>query len=190
MRAKLALSTVLLGLAVALAPQAATAAVPRQAPFPQAAGEPTCPGNGGWASLPNGMIFALAEDVCAPGGPVIDGQATCGTGSPSAGKVMLRPGKRRARWCCASIRGNAWRSPSPTCSIPTPQNVTAPPGNTQNQPSTRAASVHVQGMEWVKDANDDGSSWVGANSSSLVSPGRAAAHLHPLRGARGQLPPL
>src|ERR1700710_691078 len=85
----------------------ARAAVPPQAPLPQSAGEPTCPGNGGLvkadivaldqaivlnrlgASLPNGMIFALANDVCAPGGPVIDGQPTCGTGNPSAGKVML-----------------------------------------------------------------------------------------------------
>src|ERR1700704_6063203 len=112
MRAKLVLSAVLLCLAVALVPQAATAAVPPQAPFPQAAGEPTCPGSGGLvktdvvaldqaivlnrlrASPPNGRIFALAADVCAPGGPVIDGQPTCGTGSPSVGNVMLRPGKR------------------------------------------------------------------------------------------------
>src|SRR6185295_12087098 len=113
MRAKLVpLVLLLVGLAVVLAPRAVTGAVPPQAPLAQTAGEPTCPGNGGLvkadvealdqaimlnrlgASLPNGMIFALAEDVCASGGPVVDGQATCGTGKPSAGKVMLRPGKR------------------------------------------------------------------------------------------------
>src|SRR3954463_10412983 len=102
MRAKLVLSAVLLCLAIALAPQAVNAAVPPQAPFRQAAGEPTCPGSGGLvkaaivaldqaivlnrlgAALPNGMIFALSQDVCAPGGPVIEGQPTCGAGSPSA----------------------------------------------------------------------------------------------------------
>src|SRR5258708_7356129 len=104
MRAKLVLSAVLLCLAVALVPQAVTAAVPLQTPFPQAAGEPTCPGSGGLEqatvlnrlgpSLPNGMIFALAQAVCSSGGPVVDGQPTCAVGPPSAGHVMLRPGKR------------------------------------------------------------------------------------------------
>jgi hypothetical protein len=199
MRAKLALSTVLLGLAVAFAPQAVTAAVPAQAPLKQAAGEPTCPGNGGLvkadvvaldqaivlnrlgASLPNGMIFALAQDVCLPGGPVIDGQPTCAAGPPSAGSVMLRPGKRPRPLVLRVNQGQCLEITFINLLHTTAQNVTVPPGNTQNQPSTRAASVHVQGMEWVKDANDDGS-WVGANASSLVSPG-GPPHIYTLYAA-------
>ena len=199
MRSKLVLSAVLLCLAVAFAPQAVIGAVPAQAPFPQAAGEPTCPGSGGLvkadvvaldqaivlnrlgASLPNGMIFALAVDVCAPGGPVIDGQPTCGTGKPSAGKVMLRPGKRPRPLVLRIDQGQCLEITFTNLLNPTAQAVTVPPGNTQTQPSTRAASVHVQGMEWVKDANDDGS-WVGANSSSLVSPG-GAPHVYTLYAA-------
>jgi hypothetical protein len=190
---------VLLCLAVALVPQAVNGAVPPQAPFPQAAGEPTCPGSGGLvkadvvaldqaivlnrlgASLPNGMIFALANDVCAPGGPVIDGQPTCGPGSPSAGKVMLRPGKRPRPLVLRVNQGQCLEITFTNLLNPAAQAVTVPPASAETQPATRAASVHVQGMEWVKDSADDGS-WVGANGSSLVKP-RDPAHVYTLYAA-------
>ncbi len=199
MRAKLVPSVVLLlGLAVALVPPASTAAVPPQAPLAQAAGEPTCPGDGGLvkadvvaldqaimlnrlgASLPNGMIFALAEDVCASGGPVVDGQATCGTGKPSAGKVMLRPGKRPRPLVLRVNQAQCLEITFTNLLNATAQAITVPTGNTETQPATRAASVHVQGVEWVKDAGDDGS-WVGSNASSLVSPG--GSHVYTLYAA-------
>ncbi|HSS77442.1 MAG TPA: hypothetical protein VLV54_11935, partial [Thermoanaerobaculia bacterium] len=197
MRAKLVPFVVML-VGLAVAPQGVTAAVPSQAPFAQAAGEHTCPGNGGLvkadvvaldqsivlnrlgAALPNGMIFALAQDVCLPGGPVKDGQATCAVGPPSAGSVMLRPGKRPRPLVLRVNQGQCLEITFVNLLHATAQNQTVPPGNTENQPSTRAASVHVQGMEWVKDSADDGS-WVGANASSLVNPG--GSHIYTLYAA-------
>ena len=41
--------------------------------------------------------------------------------------------------------------------------------------TTRAASVHVQGLPWVNGAQDDGS-YVGANSSSLAQPGQTVTY--------------
>src|ERR1700686_1053411 len=157
MRAKLVPSAVLLCLAGGLAPHAVTGAVPRQAPFAQAAGEPTCPGNGGLvkadvvaldqsimlnrlgAALPNGMIFALAQDVCLPGGPVVDGQATCAAGPPSAGNVMLRPGKRPRPLVLRVNQGQCLEITFVNLLHTTAQNQNVPPGNTENQPSTRSA---------------------------------------------------
>jgi len=187
MRAKLVPFVVLL-LGLAVVPQEATAAVPPQAPYAAAAGEPACPGNGGLvkadvvaldqaivlnrlgAALPNGMIFALAVDVCLPGGPVIDGQPTCAVGPPSPGHVMLRPGKRPRPLVLRVNQGQCLEITFTNLLNPTPQAVTVPSASAETQPATRAASVHVQGVEWVKDSADDGS-WVGANASSLVNPG-------------------
>src|ERR1700712_570663 len=162
----------------------ARAAVPPQAPLPQTAGEPTCPGNGGLvkadvvaldqaimlnrlgASLPNGMIFALAGDVCAKG-PVVGGQPTCAAGKPTAGNAMLRPEKRPRPLVLRVNQGQCLEVTFTNLLSPTPVPVTSPAPSAETQPSTRAASLHVQGMEWVRDAQDDGS-WVGANASSLV----------------------
>jgi hypothetical protein len=162
----------------------AKAAAPPQAPLPQTAGEPTCPGNGGLvkadvvaldqaimlnrlgASLPNGMIFALAADVCAKG-PVVGGQPTCAAGKPTAGNAMLRPDKRPRPLVLRVNQGQCLEVTFTNLLNATAVPVTSPAPSAETQPATRAASLHVQGMEWVRDAQDDGS-WVGANASSLV----------------------
>ena len=157
-------------------------------------GEPACPGKGGlvkarvvaidqalWlnrlgASLPNGMIFALERDVCAP-----DSKGTlCGTGKPGKGNAMLRPDKRPRPLVlrvnqdqCLEITFTNWLSD-------TAVDVTTPIPNAQDQPSTRAASIHLQGMEWVASSADDGS-WVGRNASSLVRTGET--HVYTLYAA-------
>ena len=176
------------------APFAATAAVPPQAPFAQAVGEPTCPGNGGLvkanvvaldqaivlnrlgAALPNGMIFALAEDVCLKG-PVHDGEVTCLAGPPSPGHVTLRPGKRPRPLVLRVNQGQCLEITFTNLLSPVPVPVTHPAPSAETQPATRTASLHVQGMEWVKDAGDDGS-WVGANASSLVAASSGAPQTH------------
>jgi len=165
----------------------------QQSPFAQAPGEPACPGKGGlvkarvvaideplWfnrlgANLPNGMMFALERDVCAP-----DGKGGCGAGAPSAGNAILRP-ERRPRPLvlrvnqdqCLEITFTNWLSP-------TAVNVTNPLLSAENQPATRAASLHLQGVEWVRSSEDDGS-WVGKNTSSLVAPG--GNHIYTLYAA-------
>jgi hypothetical protein len=174
---------------------AANAAVPAQSPLKQAAGEPTCPGDGGLvkadvvaldqvivlnrlgAGLPNGMIFALAEDVCLK----VDGQSTCGVGPPSAGHVMLRPEKRPRPLVLRVNQGQCLEITFTNLLGTSPVAITTPAGSAETQPTTRAAGIHVQGMEWVKDAQDDGS-WVGTNKSSLVNPGDPS-HVYTLYAA-------
>src|SRR4029077_14930708 len=85
------------------------------------------------AALPNGMIFVLAVDVCAPGGPVIDGPPTSGAGSPSAGKVMLRPGKRPRPLVLRVDQGQCLEITFTNLLNSTAQNVTVPPATPQNQ---------------------------------------------------------
>ncbi len=117
------------------------------------------------AAIPNGLMFALAQDL-----------------DPSGKR--LRPGKRprplvlRANvGDCLTI--NFWNlvQPPPTqpppAVLPTPSPSPSPtPQPTPTPltfPDTKAISVHVQGMEWVKGPLDDGS-YVGLNNSSLANP--------------------
>ena len=170
--------------AVAGAQQEAASQAEEAISLAAAPGEPACPGKGGlvkarvvaidqsiWlnrlgASVPDGMIFALERDVCAP-----DSKGTgCGTGKPSKGNAMLRPDKRPRPLVlrvnqdqCLEITFTNWLSD-------TAQAVTSPAPAAGTQPTTRSASIHLQGMEWVASSADDGS-WVGKNESSLVQPG-------------------
>ncbi|HEX8719809.1 MAG TPA: hypothetical protein VF736_04150, partial [Pyrinomonadaceae bacterium] len=99
---------------------------------------------------PGGMIFALERDVVP-----IEGT------TPGPGNARLRPGKRPRPLTLRvnvgqklQINFKNWLSPSAK----------------SDQPNTRAASVHVVGMQPVNGISDDGSN-VGQNASSLVSPG-------------------
>ncbi len=158
---------------------------PGAAPFAATAGEPACPGKGGlvkarvvaldqaiWlnrlgATIPNGMIFALEQDVvCSPASGI-----PCDPAEPlQPGRVMLRPDKRPRPLVLRVNQDQCLEVTFTNLLATTAQNVTTPLPNAENQPTTRAASLHVQGMEWVASSADDGS-WVGNNPSSLAAPG-------------------
>src|SRR3712207_2938704 len=55
------------------------------------------------------------------------------------------------------------------------QNLLSPSPANDNQPATRSASVHVNGLQLVNNILDDGSN-VGQNPSSLVAPGGTATY--------------
>lgn len=126
------------------------------------------------AAQPGGMIFALARDVCAVNGK----QAGCAAGPLTAGQVMLKPYKRPRPMVLRVNQGQCLQ-----IGFTNLLNSTA---NATYQPSTRAASVHVQGLEWVNttqgtastckdsggspDATCNDGSWVGQNPNGLVSP--------------------
>ena len=107
--------------------------------------------------IPGATIFALASDVVAP-----EGGATLGPGS-----AVLRPGKRPRplvlrvnQGQCLDIRLTNYLDPST---------------NSPNLVTTRAVSLHVDGLEWRTGPADDGS-WVGANPSSQVAPGDSTTY--------------
>jgi manganese oxidase len=124
------------------------------------------------ATLPGGMIFALARDVCAPGTGLVNGQQPCSGQAPAAGNVIVKPYKRPRPITLRVNQGQCLQ-----IGFTNLLNATTPPpeGNT----TTRAASVHVQGLELTATSTcgntgtgptcNDGS-WVGKNPSGLVSP--------------------
>lgn len=102
------------------------------------------------AAMPQGMIFALREDIVPKSGTTL-----------TAGNVMLRADKRPRplvlRMSCGdSMTIRFWNllSTSQVDSL---------------QPVTRDAGVHVMGMQLAGSIGSDGSN-VGANASSLVAP--------------------
>lgn len=106
---------------------------------------------------PGYMIYALRGDVVATNG---------GT-SLSAGRVRLREDKRPRPLAlranvgdCLTIRFQNLLSSSPL----------SVPGVSVDQPATRAAGLHVAGLDYVGGIGADGAN-VGANASSLVLPG-------------------
>jgi hypothetical protein len=111
------------------------------------------------AMNPAGMIFALERDTVA-----IDPSRPKGPGN-----VQLRANKRPRP---LTLRVNAgqklqinfknWLDYSP---------------KDDNQPATRAASVHVMGLQLVNGISDDGSN-VGRNASSLVMPGESTTYTY------------
>jgi hypothetical protein len=109
---------------------------------------------------PQGMIYALRRDVVhmddADGLPPSDRPL-------QAGKVMLRRDKRPRPLVLRMNVGDCLRIDF--------QNLLNPDVNDidEEAPHTRAASVHVIGMQ-LFTINDDGS-YVGANPSSVVDPG-------------------
>jgi hypothetical protein len=105
---------------------------------------------------PAGMIYALRRDVVA-----VDSDKGL-----TPGNVRLRDGKRPRPIVlrmnmgdCISIRFQNLLSPDPL----------------DNQPHTRKASIHVDGLQLVNTILDDGSN-VGNNPSSLVAPGGTATY--------------
>jgi hypothetical protein len=99
---------------------------------------------------PTAMIYALKRDVVPASGTVL-----------SAGNAKLRPGKRPRPLTLRANEGDCLQIVFTNLLSSTALS---------NQPGTRAASVHVMGMQNVTGIADDGSN-VGANASSLVEPG-------------------
>ncbi|MDT7687788.1 MAG: manganese oxidase [Acidobacteriota bacterium] len=111
------------------------------------------------AMNPGGMIFALRNDVRA-----ID--TSSGT-ALTAGNVRLKDYKRPRPLVLRMNVGD--------CLQILFQNLLAATRVEDDQPNTRAASVHVSGLQLVNGISDDGS-YVGQNASSLVSPGGSATY--------------
>jgi hypothetical protein len=111
------------------------------------------------AQLPDAMIFALAGDVqpaSTEGGVNAADWTTW-----KAGNVELK-GYKRPRPIV--LRVNAGQ-----CLQVQFRNLVSPTV-VGTQPSTRATSLHVQGLNWLNGPADDGA-WIGANASSLSNPG-------------------
>jgi hypothetical protein len=132
------------------------------------------------SDMPGGMIFALARDVFPkdPPPPEYSEQYSCrfakpvdpsGTASCTAGNVQLRPtatalpGKRPRPLVLRANEGD--------CLDIYFTNLLGQSAR-KNQPTTRKAGVHVQGLNWVRGSQDDGSN-VGTNGSSLAAPGES-----------------
>jgi len=103
------------------------------------------------ANQPDGLMFALEQDVVSSGG-----------GPGATGNAHLRPGRRPRPLV---LRVNAGE-----CLRITLRNLLSPVIDTQHPDSSRAVSIHVNGMQPVGGIADDGSA-VQHNPSSLVSPG-------------------
>ncbi|HEX5724634.1 MAG TPA: multicopper oxidase domain-containing protein, partial [Longimicrobiaceae bacterium] len=104
---------------------------------------------------PHAMMFALKQDVVPNTGTTL-----------SAGNARLRNGKRPRPLVLRVQQGGCLTINFTNYLSPTPRN---------NQPGTRAASVHVTGMQLVTSILDDGSN-VGVNTTSLVEPGASRTY--------------
>lgn len=100
---------------------------------------------------PNGMIYALKQDIVA-----IDPALGL-----VAGNVRLRSDKRPRPIVLRMNSGDCLR-------ISFTNLLSSTPGS--DQPATRSAGIHVNGMELVNGITSDGSN-VGNNAPSLVAPG-------------------
>jgi hypothetical protein len=114
-----------------------------------------------------GMIYALERDIVTNTGTSQDPVWTPITQSglstdDLAGKVQLRPDKR--------ARPIVLRMNAGDCLTVNFKNLLNPVRVDNEQPVTRDASIHVNGMQLVGDIADDGS-FVGRNASSLTPPG-------------------
>jgi len=119
------------------------------------------------AAVPQGMIFALMQDVVPINGP-----------TPGQGNVMLRSDKRPRPIVLRVNKGG--------CLQITFTNFLAKPPTPINplQPVTRQASVRVNGMQLISGTTQSGAtsgiaadgSYTGDNSSSLVDPGNKATY--------------
>ncbi len=100
------------------------------------------------AAIPDGLIFALASDL-------------------EKGKLQLRDGKRARPLV---LRANVGDCLKITFTNRIPRNDFLNPKlvDTATTGTTSEVSLHIEGMEWVKGTQDDGS-FVGANDSSLAS---------------------
>jgi len=104
------------------------------------------------AAQPQGMIFALRRDVIPMTGSEL-----------GPGNAQLRPDKRPRPLVLRMNEGD--------CLEITFTNLLANAPVDDEQPATRAASIHVNGLQLVNGITDDGTN-VGANTpSGLVDPG-------------------
>src|SRR5262245_29936759 len=105
---------------------------------------------------PNGMIYALKKDVVAidPLKGIV------------AGNVRLRDDKRPRPLVLRMNSGDCLRITFTNLLSPSPLS---------DQPATRAAGIHVMGMELVGSIASDGSN-VGNNTPSLVGPGGSTVY--------------
>jgi hypothetical protein len=108
------------------------------------------------AHHPGYMIYALKDDVVAKDGS----QAL------SAGRVKLREDKRPRPLVLRVNVGDCLTINFQNLLNSTPISV---PGLSADQPATRAAGLHVAGLNYRSSMADDGAN-VGANTSSLVLP--------------------
>ena len=109
------------------------------------------------AMNPGGMIFALRNDV----------KAISSTSGMVAGNVQLKDYKRPRP---LTLRMNVG-----DCLQIIFQNLLSAVRKEDDQPNTRSAGIHVAGMQLVNSILDDGS-FVGKNTSSLVSPGGSTVY--------------
>ena len=105
---------------------------------------------------PNGMIYALKQDVVAidPAKGLV------------AGNVRLRSDKRPRPIVLRMNSGDCLRIAFTNLLSPSPLS---------DQPATRSAGIHVMGMELVNDISSDGSN-VGNNAPSLIGPGSSTVY--------------
>ncbi len=140
------------------------------------------------AIVANGMIYALRRDVVQAD----TGKTEAEGGSLTAGNVALRPDKRprpltlRANvGDCLKIRFTNLLDPNTFIFSLPPEFPIGPLAGTQgsinqqvdDQPITRAASIHIDGLHLVGSIGSDGS-FVGKNPSSLVEPGQSATYIY------------
>ncbi len=128
---------------------------------------------------PGGMIYALRRDVVP-----IDSNLGL-----TPGNVRLRDGKRARPIVLRMNIGDCLRIVFQNLLHPDEGDDDSAEGNCDqvplpgaarrrcNQPRTRTASAHVQGLQLVSNILDDGS-FVGKNQSSLVAPGGVATYLY------------
>ncbi|HET9226586.1 MAG TPA: copper oxidase, partial [Thermoanaerobaculia bacterium] len=110
---------------------------------------------------PQGMIYALEHDVVSTGpGTTLE-----------PGRVALRPGKRPRPLVLRMNEGDCIAIHFRNLLNPTPED--------EQQPHTRAASIHVVGMQLLQTIRDDGSD-VGANGGGgdgVVAPGQSITYM-------------
>lgn len=128
---------------------------------------------------PGGMIYALNRDVV----PIDSSKGL------TPGNVRLRDGKRARPINLRMNIGDCLRIVFQNLLAPDAGDDDADEGNCDNptltpdqrrrcnQPRTRTASAHVQGLQLVNSILDDGS-FVGKNPSSLVAPGGVAIYTY------------
>src|SRR6202040_3815226 len=113
------------------------------------------------AQIPDGMIYTLSRDAFPADTKDFTEANSCRYQKCTPGQVKLRPGKRP--------RPLVLRANEQDCLEIYFTNLLAPTAR-DNQPPTRQAGVHVQGLNWVTGPGDDASN-VGDNASSLAAPG-------------------
>jgi hypothetical protein len=118
-----------------------------------------------------GLMYALRRDVVRTGTETIipNTGTTFGDGTPIAGNVELRPGKRPRPLVLRMNVGD--------CLEVRFQNLLSPAGEQKpDHPADRHVGIHVNGMQMGGQklgGIDNDSSFVGKNDSSLLAPGAA-----------------